>query len=176
MILLNIVLLIGVIGFLCWLLFTLAVYALPLLVGVTAGTWAYDGGAGVIGSVVVGALAAGAIAILGQLIFIFARPLWIRLIVALLFAAPAAVAGYAATHGIAKHLMPSEGWQMAFSIIGAIAVGITALFRIAGAGPLEPGAGHGGNGHHHTDINTTKRPFGSPGVGEEKLVDGSQIN
>lgn len=139
MIFLNILLLVGVIGTLCWLLFTFAVYALPLFVGVIVGMWAYGSGAGVIGSVVVGVLAAGAVAIIGQLIFAFARPLWIRLIVALLFAGPAAVAGYAATHGVARHLMPSEGWQMAFSIVGAIAVGITALFRMAGAAPPEPG-------------------------------------
>lgn len=140
MIFLNIVLLMGVIGFLCWLLFTLAVYALPLFVGVTAGMWAHGSGAGIVGGVAVGILAAGATAIIGQLIFAFARPFWMRLIVALLFAAPAAVAGYAATHGIAKHLMPSEGWQMAFSVVGAVAVAITALFRMAGAAPTEVGA------------------------------------
>lgn len=142
MIFLNIVILIGVIGFLCWLLFTLAVYALPLFVGVTAGMWAHGSGAGVAGGFIVGVIAAGATAILGQLIFAFARPLWIRLIVALLFAVPAAVAGYAATHGVAKHLMPSEDWQMAFSIIGVVAVGVTALFRMAGAAAASPAMEH----------------------------------
>lgn len=94
MILLNILLLVGVIGFLCWLLFTLAVYALPLFIGATAGIWAHGSGAGIVGGIVVGVIAAGATAIIGQLIFAFARPLWTRLIVALVFAAPAAVAGY----------------------------------------------------------------------------------
>lgn len=139
MIFLNILLLVGIIGTLCLLLFTFAVYALPLFVGVTVGMWAYGTGAGYIGGFIVGIFAAGAVAIIGQLIFAFARPLWIRLIVALLFAGPAAVAGYAATHGIAKHLMPSDGWQMAFSIVGAVAVGITALFRMAEMAPPEPG-------------------------------------
>lgn len=138
MIFLNILLLVSVISFLCWLVFTPAVYALPLFIGVTAGMWAHDSGAGVVGGLTIGILAAGAVAIIGQLVFVFARPHWIRLIVAALFAGPAAVAGYAATHGIAKHLMPSEGWQMAFSIVGAIAVGITALFRMAGTVPPEP--------------------------------------
>ncbi|TYB86108.1 hypothetical protein [Oceaniovalibus sp. ACAM 378] len=138
MLFLNILLLVGVIGTLCWLLFTFAVYALPLFVGVTVGIWTYGTGAGYIGGFIVGAVAAGAVAILGQLILAFARPLWIRLIVALVFAGPAAVAGYAATHGIAKYLIPSEGWQMAFSIIGAGAVGITSLFRMAGAASSEP--------------------------------------
>tara|TARA_R110000824_G_scaffold24090_4_gene85385 strand:- start:12600 stop:13040 length:441 start_codon:yes stop_codon:yes gene_type:complete len=139
MIFLNILLVVGAIGFLCWLVFTLAVYALPLFIGVTVGLWAHDSGAGIVGGLAIGVLAAGATAILGQLIFAFARPLWLRLVVAVLFAGLAAVAGYAATHGIAKHLMPSEGWQMAFSIFGAIAVGMTALFRMAGAAPPEPG-------------------------------------
>lgn len=139
MIFLNILLVVGAIGFLCWLVFTLAVYALPLFIGVTVGLWAHDSGAGIVGGLAIGVLAAGATAILGQLIFAFARLLWLRLVVAVLFAGPAAVAGYAATHGIAKHLMPSEGWQMAFSIFGAIAVGMTALFRMAGAAPPEPG-------------------------------------
>ena len=139
MIFLNILLVVGAIGFLCWLLFTLAVYALPLFIGVTVGLWAHDSGAGIVGGLAIGVLAAGATAILGQLIFAFARPLWLRLVVAVLFAGPAAVAGYAATHGIAKHLMPSEGWQMTFSIFGAIAVGMTALFRMPGTAPPEPG-------------------------------------
>lgn len=145
MIFLNILLLVGIIGTLCWLLFTFAVYALPLFVGVTVGMWAHGSGAGVVGGVIVGVVAAGAVAIIGQLIFAFARPLWIRLIVALLFAGPAAVAGYAATHGIAKHLMPSESWQIAFSIVGAVAVGITALFRMAGTAPPEPGMERAGS-------------------------------
>lgn len=135
---LNILLLVGIIGTLCWLLFTFAVYALPLFVGVTVGMWAFGTGAGYAGGSFVGILAAGAVAIIGQLIFAFARPLWVRLIVALLFAGPAAVAGYAATHGIAKHIMPSDGWQIAFSILGAIAIGVTAVFRMAGAAASGP--------------------------------------
>jgi hypothetical protein len=139
MIFLNIVLLAGIIGVLCWLVFTLAVYALPLCVGATFGIAAHNSGAGGAGSFIIGVVAAGAVAIVGRLVFAFARPLWMRLIVSALFAGPAAVAGYAATHGIAKHLIPSDGWQIAFSLAGAIAVGVTALFRLAGAAPPEPG-------------------------------------
>ena len=53
--------------------------------------------------------------------------------IALVFVAPAAAAGYHATHGIAKHLIPSGVWQIAFSIFGAAAVGVAAFIRIAGA-------------------------------------------
>lgn len=142
MIAFNIFILISAIGFLCWLVFSLAIYALPLLIGVTVGMWAHGTGAGPIGGFFIGAVTAGAVFIIGQLVFNFARPLWIRLSVAVLFVGPAAVAGYAATHGIAKHFMPSDSWQIAFSIVGAVAVSIAALARMAGTAPPETGMEH----------------------------------
>lgn len=120
------------IGLLCWLLFTLAVFALPTFVGVTAGAWAHGSGAGIAGAIVVGAIAAAMALAIGHLLIAFVRPMWLKLVVAIAFVAPAAIAGFHATHGIVKHLMPSEGWQIAFSVIGAIAVGITAFVRVAG--------------------------------------------
>lgn len=55
-----------------------------------------------------------------------------KLAITLVFVAPAIVAGYHSTHGIAKHMMPSEIWQIVFSVIGAVAVGVTAFLRVAG--------------------------------------------
>lgn len=120
------------IGLLCWLLFTLAVFALPAFVGVTAGAWAHRTGAGIPGAILVGAVAAALTLAAGHLLITFVRPMWLKLIVAIAFVAPAAIAGFHATHGIVKHLMPSEGWRISFSVIGAIAVGITAFVRVAG--------------------------------------------
>lgn len=130
------------IGVLCWLLFALAVFALPAFVGVNAGIWAHQTGAGILGAIVVGAVAAGLTFGVGQLLLAVLRPMWLKLIVALAFVAPAAVAGFHATHGIVKHLMPSETWQFVFSVIGAIAIGITAFIRvtsIAAPGPSGQG-------------------------------------
>jgi hypothetical protein len=132
MIIVGILASLAAIGLLCWLLFTLAVFALPAFVGVTAGAWAHGTGAGIPGAVLVGAVAAALTLTTGHLLITFVRPMWLKLIVAIAFVAPAAVAGFHATHGIVKHLMPSEGWQISFSIIGAIAVGITASIRVAG--------------------------------------------
>ena len=132
MIILAILASLAAIGLLCWLLFTLAVFALPAFVGVTAGAWAHGTGAGIPGAVLVGAVAAALTLAAGHLLITFVRPMWLKLIVAAGFVAPAAIAGFHATHGIVKHLMPSEGWQNAFSVIGAIAVGITAFVRVAG--------------------------------------------
>jgi hypothetical protein len=53
MAILNILLLTGLIGLLCWLIFMLAVYALPLFAGAAAGLWAHDVGAGLLGSLFV---------------------------------------------------------------------------------------------------------------------------
>ena len=131
MIFIGILLSIAAIGFLCWLLFTLAIFALPLFTGVTTGMWAYGTGAGWLGALVVGALAAGLTFGTGQVLFVYVRPLWVRMIIALAFVIPAAMAGFHATHGIVRHTMPSEGWQVAFSVIGAVAVGVTALMRLA---------------------------------------------
>ena len=61
------------IGFLCWLLFSLAVYALPFFAASAAGLWAYHSDAGAIGAIVVGILAGAATLVAGQFAFAFAR-------------------------------------------------------------------------------------------------------
>jgi disulfide bond formation protein DsbB len=78
----------------------------------------------------------------GQLLLAIVRPTWARLLVAAAFVAPAVVAGFHATHGIVKHTMPSETWQLVFSVIGAVAVGIVAFMRITGMAMAGPAAGH----------------------------------
>ncbi|MDA8248420.1 MAG: hypothetical protein M0Z28_04515 [Rhodospirillales bacterium] len=119
------------IGFLCWLMFTLAVYALPFLAGMSAGLAAYHSGAGVIGAPVVGVAAGAVTLIAGQFIFATVTSPLLRGLIALLFAAPATVAGYHATLALARLGVPAEGWREVFAVIGAIAVGATAIVRIA---------------------------------------------
>ena len=142
MIVLGPLLVLAGIGFFCWLLFTLAVFALPFFVGLTIGMWAFHTGAGPLGGVIVGVVAGGATFGFGQIAMAFLPSPWLRLLIILLFVAPATVAGYSATHGIAQMAMPSATWQMVFSVIGAIAVSVTAFFRFTGMAP--PGlAGRG---------------------------------
>ena len=126
------------IGVLCWLLFTLAVFALPAFIGVSAGIWAHETGAGLLGAIVIGAV--GAVVALGggQLLLAILRPAWLKILVALAFVAPAAIAGFHATHGIVKHTMPSETWQLVFSVVGAIAVAVTAFIRVTSLTPPGP--------------------------------------
>jgi hypothetical protein len=138
MMFIGILLSVAAISFFCWLLFTLAVFALPFFAGVTAGTWAYHTGAGWLGAILIGIVGAGLTLSIGQILLVIVRPLWARLVIALVFVAPAAIAGFHGTHGIVKHTMPSETWQIAFSVIGAVAVGVTAFARVAGMAAAGP--------------------------------------
>ncbi|MEY9181180.1 hypothetical protein [Bradyrhizobium sp. USDA 313] len=139
MIILGPLLVIGGIGFFCWLLFTLAVFALPFFVGLTIGIWAFHTSAGVLGGTAAGLVAGGAAICIGQLALAFVPWTWLRLLIILLYIAPATVAGYSATHGIAELAMPSPTWQTIFAIVGATAVTITAFIRftaMAAPGPV----------------------------------------
>jgi hypothetical protein len=142
MIILGILLSFAAIGVLCWLLFTLAVFALPFFVAVSAGTWAYHSGAGVLGSLPVGLIAAALTLGLGQFGLAILRPTWAKLLLALAFVVPAVLAGYHATHGIVQHTMPSPVWQQIFSVIGGVAVGCSAFVRLAGAAGSKPQSGY----------------------------------
>jgi hypothetical protein len=117
-------------GFFCWLLFNLAVYALPFFAGLTAGLAAYHSGAGVVGGILVGFFADAVLLALGQVAFAAVRSPLIRAAIALLFAGPATVAGYHATLGVAHIGVPSEAWREVFAVIGAVVAGVTAWVRM----------------------------------------------
>jgi hypothetical protein len=130
------------IGFFCWLLFNLAVFALPFFVGLTIGIWAFHTGAGVLGGIAVGLVAGGVTFGIGQLALAVVPWAWARLLIILLYVAPATVAGYSATHGIAQMAMPSPTWQTIFAVIGAVAVSVTAFVRFTGMAAPGPAGQH----------------------------------
>ena len=70
------------IGLFCWLIFNLAVYALPFFVGLTAGMAAFHSGAGVLGAFLVG-LVVGALTLgIGQTAFALVKPIPLRATIA----------------------------------------------------------------------------------------------
>jgi hypothetical protein len=144
MIVIGILLSVVAAGFLCWALFTLAVYALPFCAAVTAGMYIHHDGGGPVGVIGVAAIAGIVTLIAGQLIFSTAHSQLIRLGLALLFAAPAAIAGYHATHGIVAMTIPSEIWQQVLAVIGSIIVGATAWTRMALLSPRPVASGNAG--------------------------------
>lgn len=124
-------------GFMVWVLFALAVYALPAFVGVTVGMYVYDTEAGVIAALLAGMFAAVFTYLIGQIVFAKVQSVPIRLAIGALFAAPADVAGFSAIKGLSEIDGASEGWTLAFAIIGGIVTAGTAWVRIASlAGPI----------------------------------------
>lgn len=122
---------VALIAGLCVLAYTLAVYALPFMIAVEAARWAYASGSGLIGAGLVGLVAGAAAYGLLIVLFMAIRAPILRLAVALVFAAPAAIAGYALVYGVATQAVPSEVWRQIFSIIGGGFVGLSALMRLA---------------------------------------------
>ncbi|EAQ33391.1 hypothetical protein NB311A_08964 [Nitrobacter sp. Nb-311A] len=119
------------IGMMCVLAYTLAIYALPFTLALAATRFAYGTGAGWLGAGIVG-LVAGA-ASFGILAFLFGtlRAPFPRIALALIFAAPAAVAGYALVHGVTGEAVPSSVWRQLFCLAGGALVGAAAVMRLA---------------------------------------------
>jgi hypothetical protein len=112
------------------LLFHAAVYALPAFVGFTAGLWAFNTGAGPIGALVVGTVAAAATFATFRAVFGMTRRAEVRTLLAILFAAPAAYAGYHIVLALSQYGVPSENWRLLFAFLGAGAIGYAAVARL----------------------------------------------
>ena len=130
------------IGLFCWLIFTLAVYALPFFIGLTAGMAAFHSGAGVLGALLVGIVTGAVTLAIGQIAFAIVRPPVLRAVIAAAFAIPAAIAGYHAVLGLSQIGVPSLLWREVFAWIGALFIGGTAWARMTAFAeplPLRPG-------------------------------------
>lgn len=158
------------IGVFCWLLYGAAIYALPFLVGAFVGLHAERVGAGALGGIVLGVSAGMLLLIVGRAAFAQARGPVLRVAIALAFAGPAALAGYAATSMLFGLDSASEGWREAFAIIGAIAIGAIAWQRLAATLPPasddiqhHPAQAQArGHGAQHRALDPRRRPLRRP--------------
>ena len=125
------------IGMMCVLAYTLATYALPFMLALAVTRFAFGTGAGWVGAAIVG-LAAGAasFAILAFLFDTLRAPI-LRIALALIFAAPAAVAGYALVHDVTGEAVPSPVWRQIFCLAGGAMVGAAAVIRLAASAGSE---------------------------------------
>ncbi|MGA2997536.1 hypothetical protein [Bradyrhizobium sp.] len=96
------------IGLFCWLIFTLAVHALPFFVALNVFMMALHSGAGVLGAPLVAIAAGGMMLAIGQTAFAMIRSVIIRAIIAALFAAPATLAGYQVVFAMSQIGVPSS--------------------------------------------------------------------
>ena len=119
------------IGTFCVLAYRLAVYALPVMFGIEIARIAYLTSAGMIGAVLIGFIA-GALAYgLLSILYVSLRSPAARIAIGLIFALPAAVAGYALISGISSNTVPSEHWRVMFCILGGLLVGSAAFTRLS---------------------------------------------
>ena len=95
-------------GFLVYVLFSLAVYALPFFVAVTVGMYVYDTEAGVLAALVAAMFAGAFTLIIGQIVFAKVQSVPVRLLIASLYAAPAGVAGFSAIKKAGRWPSPSS--------------------------------------------------------------------
>ncbi|MFZ0694026.1 MAG: hypothetical protein WAN51_07735 [Alphaproteobacteria bacterium] len=73
----------------------------------------------------------------GQVAFAKSRSLFLRWLLVLLFAAPAAWAGYNVVLQLSELGVPSPVWRHVIAVVGAAVIGCTAIARLA-ALPREP--------------------------------------
>jgi hypothetical protein len=114
------------IGLFCWLIFMLAVYALPFIIGLDVFMMALHSGAGFLGAPLVGTAAGGVTLAIGQTVFAMTRSVIIRAIIAALFAGPATLAGYQVVFVMSQVGVPSLVWREIFACVGAVFIGGTA--------------------------------------------------
>ena len=126
------------VGLLVALMFKMAIFALPLFVGVTAGRLAIETGAGLPGALLLGALAAVACFVGARRLFTGAHPTSWRMALALAFAAPSAFAGYFVVLAFARLGGSHPPWQEIFAGVGALAVGFAALTRLTAPSAARP--------------------------------------
>ncbi|WP_346659315.1 hypothetical protein [Bradyrhizobium sp. 164] len=95
----------------------------------TIGLWAFYTGAGALGGIVVAVVAGGARFGIGQLALAFVTSTWLRLVITVVYVAPAMFAGYNATHGIAQMAKAFAHLANDLAIVGATVVTPTAFIR-----------------------------------------------
>lgn len=131
--LIGLALIIVAVFVICALLFRLSIYALPLFVAFIAGSAAYRSDSGILAALAVAAIASIALLAAVQLALGFAKSDLARAAIGIAFAAPAAVAGYHAVHGIAAATMPQSAWQLVVSLIGAAVIATASWTQLSRA-------------------------------------------
>ena len=118
------------VGVLCWLLFLCAVYAAPLYVGAMVCLTVYHHGIPGAHAVLLGFGAGIAVLVVGQAILATSREPVIRVVISLLLAIPAALAGFGMTLGFCgMGGMPLVA-EYVFAMLGALCVGGSAWIRL----------------------------------------------
>lgn len=120
-------------GLFCWLLYALAVDAVPLFVALSIGVATFRSGGGLICAAALSLIVGVAIFTLARYCAVISRSRRARHLVTLLYAAPAAVAGYQVSETFAGLGGASGHWRVIFAMIGTLIVAAIVRARL-----LEP--------------------------------------
>lgn len=145
MIIIGLFLNVAALGLLCWALYSLAIYALPAFLGVSAFFAIGATGQGEFIAILGGLLAGGAAWGAGRTAFALIRSTPLRLLIGVAFATPAAIAGYHLFHGFSAIGSSSDGLRQIVGLFGAVAIGATALARLASDPAAAMQASRGGS-------------------------------
>ncbi|RIA46745.1 hypothetical protein DFR49_1300 [Hephaestia caeni] len=128
----TIILILGVFAglYMLWLVFSLAIYALPFWAGVTTAFFMHNHGQGLIASILGGFGVAILVLAGGQVLFSTVRSPLARLGLALLYAVPAGIAGYHAVYGIGSMAIGAGAIVTILSWIGAFVIAAAAWRRL----------------------------------------------
>lgn len=118
----------------CVIAYNLAVYALPVIAGISAAQLAWGTGAGVLMSGVA-AIAAAVLSVAFVILVLgFAKNPALRLAALAFFALPATIAGYALVYGITKNAVDSG---LVVNLLGGVAgliIGVSAIAHLNALG------------------------------------------
>ena len=131
MVIIGLFLNVAALSLLCWALYSLAIYALPVFLGVSAFFAIEATGQGELIAILGGLLAGGAAWGVGRTAFALIRSVLLRLLIGAAFAAPAAMAGYHLFYGFSAIGSPSDGLRQIVGVLGAVAIGATAIAQLA---------------------------------------------
>lgn len=118
--------------YMIWLLFRLAVHALPVGAGISLAFWMRDHDYGYPAAILGGFAAGIALLVIGRFLFAVIRSPIVRLAIALLFVIPAGVAGYHAIQGVIGLAIDPGILLSTLSGIGGVTIAATAWTRLAG--------------------------------------------
>lgn len=125
--------LIGV-GFLIYLLFAATSYATPLFAGISAAFAAWHAGVSGIAAMLLGLAAFMLVIAAGRMATLLLPSAFARLAIAVLFAVPAAIAGFQVASAL-LHLSGAGGWSIPIAIAMAVPVGVAAGKRLGAGSP-----------------------------------------
>jgi hypothetical protein len=118
------------IGLFCWLLYALAVDAVAIFAAISVGLATLQTGGGLIGAVALSLIAGYGTLVLARYVAA-TRSQMARIAITLLYAAPAAIAGYQVSGAFADIGGASGHWREVFALLGSLAVAAAARLRLS---------------------------------------------